>query len=485
MNDKIHILFASSEATPFVKVGGLGDVAGSLPHAIQALDPQAIDIRVVLPLHQVVKDKYQDLNQIGSFKLANGEKQETFWVFEGESMGIPFYFLDHRAFTNHPSVYSMDSEVDGRKYALFSLGLLEFARFMNWKIDLLHANDWHTALAVVALKDQYRHDPFFATTKSLLTIHNLPFNGYGAQSSMQVLDFQPSDDADLPGWARYTPLPMGISAADKVVFVSKGYAQEVLHKEMGSGLDDYLRLHVDKITGIVNGIDTQYWDPAMDPYIPVSFNADDLSGKDVNKSKLQQELGFAANADIPLLTVVSRLDNQKGLGVLLEGLSRMVDIPWQLALLGTGDQTLEEKALALQEAYPYRVSTVLAYNEAYSHKLYAAADILLMPSFYEPCGLSQMIAMRYGTIPVARATGGLVDTITNHLSDPKNSTGFLFEHKTPEAFDASLRKALQVYTELATWKEIQQRAMKRNYSWSFSAQEYLNLYHKLMSEVES
>jgi starch synthase len=269
-----------------------------------------------------------------------------------------------------------------------------------------------------------------------------------------------------------------------VVFVSKGYAQEVLHKEMGSGLDEYLRLHVGKIHGIINGIDTDYWDPATDPYISVAFDRDNMAGKQVDKASLQQELGFVVNHDIPLLAVVSRLDNQKGLGILLEGLSRMVDLPWQLALLGTGDQALEEKALALQTAYPYRVSAAFTYDEAYSHTLYAAADILLMPSLYEPCGLSQMIAMRYGTIPVARATGGLVDTIINHFKDPENSTGFLFDQKTPEGFDTTLRRALQVYTDLPAWRALQQRAMSRNYSWGYSAREYIDLYKSIINEVE-
>ena len=483
MNKKVNILFATAEATPFVKVGGLGDVAGSLPQAIKAINPENIDIRIVLPFHQVIKDKSPSVRQVGAFDIPLSESFENIRVFVGESKGIPVYFLDNRTFTRHPGVYSADSELDGRKYALFSLGLLELARFLNWPLDLLHANDWHTALAVAALKDRYAHDPFFAKTKTLLTIHNLPFNGYGAQSAMQEIGFRPSADPDLPGWARYTPLPMGISAADKVVFVSKGYAQEVLHKEMGSGLDDYLRLHVKKIYGIINGIDINYWDPSTDPYISVGFELNDLAGKQVDKANLQQELGFAVNPEIPLLTTVSRLDNQKGLGILLEGLSRIVDLPWQLALLGTGDQALEEKALALQTAYPYRVSAALTYDEAYSHKLYAAADIFLMPSLYEPCGLSQMIAMRYGTIPVARATGGLVDTITNHFVDQENSTGFLFDQKTPEGFDSALRRALQVYTDTKTWKALQHRAMSKNYSWGFSAREYVDNYESLLSEV--
>jgi len=483
MSKKVNILFATAEATPFVKVGGLGDVAGSLPQAIKALEPDIVDIRVVMPFHQIIKDKSPEVKQIGAFDIPIGEGFENIRIFVGESKGIPIYFLDNRAFTRHPDVYSMDAELDGLKYALFSVGLLEAARYLNWPIDLLHANDWHTALAVAVLKDRFAHDPFFESTKTLLTIHNLPFNGYGAQPAMQGIGFRPSADPDLPGWARYTPLPMGISAADKVVFVSKGYAQEVLHKEMGSGLDEYLRLHTDKIYGIINGIDTNYWDPVNDPYIQVPFGRDEMAGKLSNKASLQQELGFVVNENVPLLTVVSRLDNQKGLGILLEGLSRMVDLPWQLALLGTGDEPLEEKALALQTTYPYRVSAALTFDEAYSHKLYAAADILLMPSLYEPCGLSQMIALRYGTIPVARATGGLVDTITNHFTDPENSTGFLFEQKTPEGFDDALRRALQVYTDAPIWRALQQRAMAKNYSWDFSAREYLNLYLSLINEA--
>jgi len=481
MQKRMRILFAAAEASPFVKVGGLGDVAGSLPAALKAISPESIDIRVVMPFHQVVQDKFPSMESLGSFELSLGDTTEKIQVFTSESSGIPFYFLDNHNFVKHPAVYARDPELDGLKYAIFSIALLEMARFLKWKVDILHANDWHTALAVAALKDQYASDPFFINTKSILTIHNLPFNGYGAQSAMQSVGFTPSGDQDLPGWARYTPLPMGIQTSDKVVFVSKGYAAEVMNKEMGSGLDDYLQLHTDKIYGIVNGIDTKYWDPATDPYIPVPYHIKDMAGKLANKANLQAELGFIVNEGIPLLSVVSRLDVQKGLSLLLDGLGRIIDLPWQLALLGTGDPLLEEKARELQKTYPYRIRTEIKYDEALAHKLYAASDIFLMPSIYEPCGLSQMIAMRYGTIPIARATGGLVDTINDFSADPESSTGFLFESKTPEGFVEAMRFALQVYTDIPIWRRLQHNAMMADFSWQTSAHEYLEMYQSLFS----
>ena len=482
--EKLHVLFASSEAEPLAKVGGLGDVAGALPAEINRIAKDQVDIRLIIPFHAVIKEKNPPVGWIGSFPIKTKTGQSLCDLYVTDLDGVITYLLDSDGINHNSPIYYGDATLDGRKYAHFSLALLEAMRFIDWPIDVLHANDWHTALAVYALKDLYKDDPFFTQTKTILTVHNLPYNGYGADAAMTDLGFSPCSDPDLPDWARLTPLPVGLAAADRIIAVSPGYAEEILTPDYGCGLDGYLRLHLDKLSGIVNGIDLEKWNPEADAYIGHPYSIDRLHSKQLNKLDLQRELGLEMNPEIPMLTVVSRLDFQKGIGLIFDALPDLADQAWQLVILGTGAKELEERAQEIAAVFPDKVVSILKYDNALSHKLYASGDIFLMPSLYEPCGLSQMIAMRYGNIPVARATGGLKNTIIDFHASPERATGFLFEEKTAEGLKATLEMALNVFKNKQIWYRLQRNAMSTDFSWKRSALQYLQIYQELSQNLK-
>jgi len=478
----IRVLFAGAEAAPLVKVGGLGDVAGALPAALAEEAKPGLDIRLFLPFHAEIKRKNPAVGLLGTFFVPYRTGTFPVTLFVTQLQGLKTYLLDSQVFNHNSPVYHGDPVMDGRKYAAFSVALLEAARFLDWQPDILHANDWHTALAAYALKSLYRDDPFFRKTRSLLTIHNLPYNGYGSESSMTELGFPLGTDPDLPDWARLTPLPLGISAADRIVTVSPNYAREIQTRDFGCGLHEYLQMHNDKLSGILNGIDTKVWNPAADPHIPYPYDSSNIHGKALNKAALQRALNLEENPDIPLLTVVSRFDYQKGIGLIFNAIPENVRKSWQMVLLGTGAPDLEARAVDLMREHPQKIVSLRKFDEAMAHKLYAAGDIFIMPSLYEPCGLSQMIAMRYGSIPVARATGGLQDTIINYHKDRENASGFLFTEKTYEGLINALNSAILVFRDKESWAKLVANAMRIDFSWKVSAQNYWQIYQELKQE---
>jgi starch synthase len=478
-NRKIKVLFASAEAAPFAKVGGLGDVAGALPASLLQNFSDEIDIRTIMPFHAVVKAKNAPRKKIGNFSFQANTKQIDCELFISDIDGVPVYLIDN-PYINHDSpVYHGDWQLDGMKYASFSLALLEALRYLDWKIDILHANDWHTALAVHALATTYKSDPFFAGVKAVLSVHNLPYNGCGSQDAMNLLGFTASQDPDLPDWAKFTPLPMGIAASQKVIAVSPGYSREILTPEYGCGMENYLQKHVGKVMGILNGIDEDRWNPTEDESISHCFSVEQLSERVQNKLDLQKALGFEVNENIPLLTIVTRLSEQKGVPSIFEALPQLLDRKWQFALLGSGSPDLEERARKLAEEHPQRIACFVKYDDVISRVLYASGDIFLMPSLYEPCGLSQMFAMRYGNLPVATATGGLIDSIRGYSANPETATGFLYSDKTTAGLIKSLNLALDVFEDKETWQAMQKNAMTTDFCWKTSAKKYLDVYQSL------
>ncbi|MBP7212717.1 MAG: glycogen synthase [Anaerolineaceae bacterium] len=480
---KINVLFASAEIAPFAKVGGLGDVASALPTALKREFAEELDIRSIMPFHSVVKTFNPARKKIGDFSFKTNGKELNCELFISEIEGVPIYLIDNEEINHNSPVYNGDWELDGLKYASFSLALLEAARFLGWKFDILHANDWHTALAVYALKTKYKKDPFFKDVKTILSIHNLPYNGWGSQNAMTSLGFTASLDKDLPDWARFVPLPLGLSAADKIIAVSPGYAREILTPEFGCGMESYLQKHKDKLLGILNGLDENEWDPSLDTQISHQFSVATLSDRKQNKLDLQKALKFKVDESIPLLTVVSRLTPQKGIHNILEVLPELLDKEWQFVLLGTGSDELEEKAKELSRKYPKRIASILKYDDAIARMLYASGDIFLMPSEYEPCGLSQMIAMRYGNLPLATETGGLADSIIDYSNHPEQATGFLYQEKNSEGLKKSLTFALKTYQDKEVWQKMQLNAMKADFSWPSSALLYMQNYKTLHKDI--
>jgi len=482
----LNVLFLAAEAEPFVKVGGLGDVAGALPDAIRNLSgtlPKSknVDIRVVLPFHFAIKQKGFKPKFLGEFGVNSLKGQVTCQVYHYDKDGLPIYFLDGEPIDEESPVYSLEPIFDGYKFVFFSLASLGLAEFLDFKVDILQANDWHTASAIYALKTLDIHSQYLTGTKTLLTLHNLPFMGFGVQKALSDFGLPPSEDTALPEWARHAPLPLGLLHADKIVAVSPHYAEEILTPEFGCGLEDFLKTRKSVIQGIVNGLDVEKWDPETDPEIAQNFSMDDLSKRPINKFDLQQEFNLVQNENIPLLTLVSRMDAQKGIDIALKGLKYCEDLPWQAIILGTGNPSIEQMASDLEKENPHRVRAIINFDSKLAHRLYAGSDIFMMPSRYEPCGLSQMIAMRYACVPVARATGGLVDTITPVSHQVNGGTGFLFTKPYPSVFATTLQRAIRLYQKPSIWREVQHNGMKIDFSWQKSTQKYIDTFYSMIN----
>jgi len=481
----IKVLFLASEVDPLVKVGGLGDVSGSLPHALQQLSQEktgggAIDIRLVIPFHAIIRKKVPNPESLFEFEVPTRDKSIKAQAFHMLINGIHTYLIAGAPIGEDAAVYSPDATIDGPKYIFFSLAALEFVKKLAWSPDILHANDWHTALSVYALKLRKPVDPFFKDVHSILTVHNLPFMGAGTQDAFDAFGLPPSHYPRLPAWSRKFPLALGLQTADRIVAVSPTYAQEILTPEYGCGLEKLLRTRQKSVSGIVNGIDQDSWDPASDPNIPINYKADTLNRRKQNKTALTEEFSLDPDANIPLLILISRMDQQKGVDLAIEGLTQSSKRNWQAILLGTGDPKLEEACRRLEKDHPKRIRAVIRFDTKLSRRMYAGADILLMPSRYEPCGLAQMMAMRYGCVPLARSTGGLQDTIIDVASSEENGTGFLFKPATSTALAETLLRAFEVFRDQERWFSIQRSGMRQDFSWEKSAIQYGALYRELL-----
>lgn len=474
MRRKIKILYLASEADPLVKVGGLGDVAGSLPPALHALG--GVDIRLVIPDHGNISRDDFVIKPAASFDVPHALGPLRADVRQTQVQGLTAYLVGGGPIAAYAHPYSADNAADGHKYTFFSLAALELARELDWEPDVLHANDWHTAPAVYALR--LRSDPFFARTKTILSVHNLPYLGIGAGEAMNGFGLPPAIDSPLPWWAQNLPLPVGLHSADAIVAVSPTYALEILTPEFGSGLDDYLKTRSDTITGILNGINLERWDPQTDTKLAAQFSADSLERRAQNKTALLQELGLNPDPAIPLLGMVTRMDPQKGVDLLPGALDEIADLDWNFVILGMGMPAMEEVGRQIELRYPERVRAAIRFDASLSRHIYAGADMLLIPSRYEPCGLAQMIAMRYGCVPVARATGGLRDTIRD-AADTHYGTGFLFLEASADQLAKALRRAVRLFSDQDAWRRLQLNGMAQDFSWERFARQYLELYRSL------
>ena len=475
MSQTINVLFLAAEAEPFVKVGGLGDVAGTLPRALRALSSEElkIDVRLVLPLHTVIKQ--DGLKPVGIYSIPRGKTEVQVEAFEGVLDGMPVYFINGDPIRASGSVYSSNNKLDAEKYVFFSLAALDLPRQINWTPNVIHANDWHTAITaygnLVKRCEDKKH-----RIASMITIHNLPFLGPNVKEILEDYGL-PLANTDLPDWARVMPMPLGLWASDSIVAVSPSYADEILHEEFGSGLQEFFRNRTDSIYGVLNGLDIASFDPQTDSVIASRFNADDLSARKPNKAALQEKLGLPVIDDMPLLGMVTRMDEAKGIDIALRGLKMLSKQKWQLVILGAGNPKIEEQAKKLQELIPDRVRVETRFDAKLARQIYAGSDIFLMPSRYEPCGISQMIAMRYGSVPLVRAVGGLHDTVTD------SETGFVFVDKKVKSFNDTLKRALKLYPYHSRWSALQKAGMEQDFSWSRSAQKYVELYKKLIENT--
>jgi starch synthase len=492
----LRVLFLASEADPFVKIGGLGDVAGSLPLALRRLSQKpysythdtfkqknaGVDIRLVIPFHDVIRQNSFSLHPVASFNIPHKDGPIPAEVYERKIIDLTVYLISGPPFPPGAPVYTGNNEVDGYKYTFFSMAALKLPYVLGWKPHILHANDWHTAPAVYALKQAQSSDSFYKDIRSILGIHNLSYLGLGAGQALQRFGLPPANNSLLPEWAQNLPLPLGLLAADKIIAVSPGYAKDILTPEFGSGLDEFLNTNRQLVSGILNGIDTHHWNPSTDPQINVNYSVKELVTRDLNKSELTRELGLDQAPHTPLLAMITQMDREKGVDLVLEALRQLAtsrpEIPWHAILLGTGASDLEAGVKMLEIDFPKRVRAALRTDARLASRIYAGADIILIPSRIEPCGMIQMIAMHYGCVPIGRATGGLRDTIRD--ANFSSATGFLFENADSKALLEVILRATSTFTDRRRWRRLQRCGMNTDFSWERSARQYLQIYRTLI-----
>jgi starch synthase len=485
--DKLHILLAASEVVPFAKSGGLADVAGALPKALRALGH---DVRVVMPRYYIVdKEKYGLKALEGSLGVPMGSMGEA-WagVLEGTLPGsdVPVYFIEHEGFFGRKGLYDEEGkgyEDNDNRFIFFSKAVMQLAKKLHFKPDVIHANDWHTAAIPVLLNTTYEFDPDFTYTGSLLTLHNLQHQGKFYKGAMDVLDvgWEHFKADELEEYDGINLLKGGIVHADAVNAVSQKYAQEIRTPEFGWGLDRLIDAKAYKLYGILNGIDYAEWSPAVDTFIPANFDLDDLSGKEVCKTALQKEFDLPQRNEIPLIGLVGRLVEQKGITLLSAAAEALLKLDIQIVLLGTGEKWAEHFFSELTSKYPDKFACYIGYRNDLAHQIEAGSDMFLMPSLFEPCGLNQIYSLRYGTLPIVHATGGLDDTIENYDSVHQSGTGFKFYNATPEALIGTVQWAVDTwYHDRSGFKQLQHNAMLKRFDWEEAAHGYEDLYRHII-----
>jgi starch synthase len=473
----MRILMVAAEAAPLAKVGGLADVVGSLPRALSALGHE---VRVVIPAYGSIDWPRWQPRLVARFPVYTTFGEEPAEIWETKLDEIPAFLVGGPPIPKDRWIYGRSIQEDGPKFVFFSLAALWSAEALHWKPDVVHAHDSHTGAAVWWLATEGRENPYFRDVASVFTIHNLP---YAAQGASRFLgDYKLRRDAALevlPESFRDSLMGLGILGGDALSTVSPTYAREILTSPGGYGLDGVLRLRQDRLAGILNGIDTDSWNPATDPDISRNFDAGSLARRADDKAAIQEEAGLEKDARMPLLGVVSRLVKEKGFDIAAPAVKRWLDRGGQFVLLGTGDPALEHEFAQFEMRYPRRASVRLRFDARYARRIYAGADALLIPSRYEPCGLAQMIAMRYGCVPVARRTGGLADTIVD--AGDAGGTGLMFDEFHPWALWDALERALRVYAQRPKWAQLQSNGMARDFSWAKSAMEYAALYERAVA----
>lgn len=478
METSIKILFLAAEAEPFIKIGGLADVAGTLPLALRnlSIEPEGekkLDVRLVLPLHRSTRIDKWKLKHLYTVSIRRDDELLAAQVYTYQHKGMPVYFIESDLISEASSVYSNDTALDRDKYTFFSVAIIEMLRQLKWQPDILHANDWHTALALYSLRSHRNGD--FSKVHSVLTLHNLPYMGGDGADVLDRYHLNKTFKDNLPTWGNTQPLPLGLVSADFIIPVSPGYAQEILTPEYGCGLEDYFRSRMDSIKGILNGLDQSTFNPTTDQNLVERFDLASLDKRIRNKLALQTLLNLPKDPTAVVFGMVGRINQQKGIDIALRALDTLDIQQWQLVLLGSGDTELEASARILQEKYPDRARSVFRYDESLGRLIYGGSDMFLMPSRYEPCGLAQMIAMRYGCVPVVRSTGGLKDTVK------EGKTGFLFQEVTPEAMQDAIRRAISMYRDKSKWQVIQRNCMMEDFSWTSSARRYRSIYKQLIN----
>ncbi len=478
----MKLLFVGAEALPFASTGGLADVLGSLPAALKRAKGDDLDIRVVLPLYQSISDKYKsEMVKATEFYVQLAWRSQYCGVFSYELDGVTYYFIDNLYYFSRGNLYGNFD--DGERFAFFSMAVMEMMNKIGFYPDVLHAHDWQSALTVIYLRTKYSGIKEYQNIRAVYTIHNIDYQGIYDFSILGDVFGLSDYERGIVEYNGLINLTKGaIVCCDRLTTVSSRYAEEIQMDYFASGLQHVLRMYSGKVMGIVNGIDTNYYNPETDPVLIKNYKVTSVkSGKAACKTELQRIFGLPESPNTPIVAMVSRLASHKGFDLVKYAIERLLGRDVQFVLLGTGEHDLEGFFEGLQARYPEKVSILLAYNKDVSKQIYAGADIFLMPSKSEPCGLAQMIASRYGTVPVVREVGGLYDTI--HPYDPTTGQGNGVTFCSYDALDMldAINRAVDLYNDADQWKKLRSNAMKMDFSWMKSAERYLQMYDEVLS----
>lgn len=473
------VLFVASEAVPFAKTGGLGDVVGSLP---KELKRQGVDVRVVLPKFEDIPVHWQEKMIFRTnLTIPVGWRKQYCGIFELEHDGITFYFIDNEYYFKRRGLYGFND--DAERFAYYCRAVLEAIPHLDFKPQILHCHDWHTAILPVMLRAHYCNKPGYADLRTIITIHNIEYQGIFDKAILDDLldlnaaEYFKNDKLEFHGRVNY--LKGGIVFADAVTTVSKTYAQEILTAAWGKQLDGLLRQRREKLYGILNGIDYEVYNPADDKSVYVNYTSRSIKRKQKNKVKLQEHLALPVNPEVPLIGIVSRLVKAKGLDLIAAVLDDLLAMDLQIVILGTGEEKYESMFRVAAHQHPDRISMNCFFDDTLAHRIYASSDIFLMPSYAEPCGIGQLIALRYGSVPVVRETGGLKDTITPYNEYTGEGNGFSFTNYNAHDMLYTINRAISIYRDQKVWNQIVKAAMATNFSWQYSATEYSTLYDRL------
>ncbi len=478
----MKILYVAAEAVPFAKTGGLADVAGSLPKALKA---DGVDVRVIMPKFGKIPEAYRNaMEHVYDGELPVAWRKKYVGLDKYELDGVTYYFVDNEEYFNREGFYGYDD--DAERFSFFSRAVLDLLQAMDFWPDVIHTNDWHAGLVNVFLKLEHMGDARYERIKTVYTIHNLKYQGVFPKDVMPDvlgLDWKYFNNGDLEFYDAVNFMKGGIIYADAITTVSKTYAKEIQYPYFGEHLDGLLRSREQDLSGIVNGIDYSVYNPRTDKYIFETYDEESLDRKLDNKIALQKSLGLPERRNVPLIAIVSRLVEPKGMDLVVRMMDEILQHEEiQLVVLGTGEKRYEDWFKGLAWRYPKKVSVNIYFSNELAQRIYAGADIFLMPSNYEPCGIGQLIALRYGTIPVVRQTGGLKDTVQQYNKYTQEGNGFVFENYNAHEMMYALKRALSFYGNYEIWHKIQLNAVQADYSWKRSAKEYEALYERLTAK---
>jgi starch synthase len=482
----MKILFVAAEVAPFIKVGGLADVAGALPATLAALGH---DVRIVVPRYgRISIERYKLLPKV-TLNIPVGTTSTSTTILEGalptpdNAQPVPIYFIENSKYFDRPAVYGYPD--DGERFIVFCRAVLEMLPLLEWLPDIIHTNDWHSGLIPNYLKTLYADNAWLKEVRTVFTIHNLAYQGVFETSWLALAGLKSYGNIKAEQPDTVNIMARAITFADAINTVSPTYAREILTPQNGEGLDNLLRKRETPVWGILNGIDYSIFNPASDRYLSSNFDIESLEKRPANKTQLQSRLGLPTTPTTPLLGLISRLAEQKGFDLLVEAAPKILERGVQVVILGTGDALYQEKLEALAQLYPDQMRLVLAFDLELAQQIYAGSDFFLMPSRFEPCGLGQLIAMRYGAVPVVRYTGGLADTVQEY--DPNNNTGngFLFGPYEPAHLIGAIDRALAIYARPDHWQQLLRINMQRDYSWQAAALSYIDFYQQTSRSDET